>query len=217
MGRIPSAAAQAAITKKKITAPLDGSFNGFFPAWRLGKFDYASKWGLSALLGKFVFQCSNILDEKLIEKEDDKLYEVLQGLDEKEFSSVEDFWHVFSSRYGRDIPSDILEYISVCLLREGFQKKIYPKLKEFEKITWTEILSITHQKKGKMVSNNHPVPVAKLTKEARDRLEELKYNVDDIFSLRLEAMLRIYGFRIQNYLEILWIDREHEIYELDKD
>jgi len=32
-----------------------------------------------------------------------------------------------------------------------------------------------------------------------------------------KAMLRIYGFRVQNYLEILWVDREHEVYELDND
>lgn len=216
-GRIPKAAAQAETTKKKVTAPEDGSYNGHLPAWRIGKFDYKSKWGLRSLLGEFEFNSNNTLDEKIIEKEDDKLYEVIKGLNGKEFASIEDFWHRLSTQYGKDIPSDILEHISVCLVRDAFQKKIFPKLQSYEKNTWTEILSFTHRRKDKMVSNNHTVPVANLCKEARDRLEELKYNVDYMFSLRLEAKLRIYGFRVQNYLEILWVDREHEVYELDCD
>ncbi len=68
-----------------------------------------------------------------------------------------------------------------------------------------------------MVSNNHSVPVANLSKEARKRLEELKYDEDYLFSLRLEAMVRIYGFRVQNYLEILWVDFNHEVYPVDND
>lgn len=217
MGKIPKAAAQADANKKKVTAPYGGSFNGFLPAWRIGKFDYPSKWGLKSLLGQFVFQCSSALDRDLIEKEDDKLYEALQYFNGKEFDSIEDFWHRLSSKYGGDIPSDMLEHISLCLVRDGFQRKIYPKLQEFEKIKWEEILSQTHRRKDQMVSNNHSVPVSNLSKEARDRLEELKYNVDFIFSLRLEALLRIYGFRVQNYLEILWVDRKHEVYDLDRD
>lgn len=216
-GRIPKAAAHAEATKKKVTAPEDGSYNGHLPAWRIGKFDYKSKWGLRSLLGEFVFNSNSTLDEKIIEKEDDKLYEVIKGLDGKEFASVEDFWHRLSTQYGKDIPSEILEHISACLVREGFQKKIFPKLQSYEKNTWSEILSFTHRRKDGMVSNNHPVPVVNLCKEARDRLEELRYNVDFLFSLRLEAMLRIYGFRVQNYLEILWVDREHEVYEYDRD
>ena len=154
---------------------------------------------------------------RIIDKEDDKLYEIICDLNGKEFASIEDFWHRLSSQYGKDISTDILEYISVCLVRDGFQQKIFPKLQSFEKNTWTEILSYKHRRKDGMVSNNHPVPVANLCKEARDRLEELKYNVDFLFSLRLEAKLRIYGFRVHNYLEILWVDREHEVYELDCD
>ena len=50
-----------------------------------------------------------------------------------------------------------------------------------------------------------------------DIVEELKYNEDYIFSLRLEGKVRIYGFRIQNYLEILWVDLNHEIYPVDND
>lgn len=216
-GRIPKAAAQAEVAKKKVTAPEDGSYNGHLPAWRIGKFDYKSKWGLRSLLGEFVFNANNTLDEKIIDKEDDKLYEIICDLNGKEFASIEDFWHRLSSQYGKDISTDILEYISVCLVRDGFQQKIFPKLQSFEKNTWTEILSYKHRRKDGMVSNNHPVPVANLCKEARDRLEELKYNVDFLFSLRLEAKLRIYGFRVHNYLEILWVDREHEVYELDCD
>ncbi len=213
--RIPKSAEAANNVKKKPSSSSDINFDTFQPAWRIGKFDYKSRWGLNTLLGTFCFRNDNQLSDKVVELEDDKLYGILKELDNKEFSSIKEFWHKLSIKYGGSIPSEILEYISDYLVREGFQRTIYPKLKSFEDNTWIEILSFKHRQKNKMVTNSHNVPVAKLCKEARDRLEELKYNVDELFSLRLEAMKRIYGFRVHNYLEILWIDLNHEVYDLD--
>lgn len=213
--KVPKSAEAVKDIKKKPTSSSDVNFDTLQPAWRIGKFDYKSRWGLSTLLGKFCFTNDSQLSDKVVELGDDKLYDILKEFDQKEFSSIKEFWHRLSARYGGPIPSCILEYISEYLVRDGFQRKIYPKLKSFEDNTWIEILSFKHRHKDKMVTNSHNVPVANLCKEARDRLEELKYNVDEIFSLRLEAMKRIYGFRVQNYLEILWVDFEHEVYDLD--
>ena len=43
-------------------------------------------------------------------------------------------------------------------------------------------------------------------------MKELKLDdIDEIYSLRLEGKLRVFGLRELNCLRILWIDREHEI------
>ncbi len=215
--KIPASAASASIAKKKPATQGDINFDMFQPAWRIGKFDYSSRWGLASLLGEFVYHFDEGTVEKVIEKENDALYEVLKSLDGKLFSSIDDFWNKLATKYNSVIPTDILEYLSHALVREGFQTRIYPKLVSYESNTWTEILHYTHNRKGMNVTNNHLVPVANLSKEARKRLEELKYDEDYIFSLRLEAKVRIYGFRIQNYLEILWVDLNHEIYPVDND
>ncbi len=213
--RIPKSAGEALNVKKRLVSSGDVNFDTFPPAWRIGKFDYKSRWGLNTLLGMFCFNNDIQITEKVIELGDEKLNEILEEFDKKEFSSIKDFWHKLSVKYGGPIPSEIIEDISEYLVRDGFQRKIYPKLKSFEDNTWIEILSFKHRHRDRMVTNSHNVPVANLCKEARDRLEELNYNVDEIFSLRLEAMKRIYGLRVQNYLEILWVDLNHEVYDLD--
>lgn len=215
--KIPASAASVVATKKKPTTEGEINFDKFPPAWRIGKFDYASRWGLASLLGEFEYQFDDATGDKVAEKNNEALFDTLHSLDGKSFCSIEDFWNKLSKNYAGEIPSDIIEHISRSLVRDGFRTKIYPKLEYFESNTWVEILAYSHHRKGKMVSNNHLVPVSNLSKEAKQRLEELKYNVDYLFSLRLEAKLRIYGFRVQNYLEILWVDLNHEIYPVDID
>ena len=78
---------------------------------------------------------------------------------------------------------------------------------------WGFIERAQHGKSGK--SKNHFVNVEDLSKEARDRLSELGINDDQLYSLRLDGLSRIYGIRELNVLEIIWIDLSHEIYPLD--
>ena len=74
-----------------------------------------------------------------------------------------------------------------------------PKLQSYEQQTWGEI-------EGK---KNHFIDVETLNKCAQDRLEELKIIEDQIFSLRLNGSLRIYGLRPKSALIILWYDNNH--------
>lgn len=213
MGRIPNSAASVSNTKKKPTTENNISFDTFYPAWRLGKFDYNSKWGLKSLLGSFSFHVNPELEDRLLENEDEALIDALNKLNGKTFDSVDEFWEKLSKNTNdSQMTSEISRLIVSDLVRDGFFSKIYPKLKAFESMTWREILEKKHQSKGKMVSNNHNVDVANFCKEAKDRLADLRYAVDQLFSLRLEAKIRIYGFRVHNYLEILWVDLEHEVY-----
>ena len=215
--KIPASAATAVTSKKKPTTEGNINFDRMQPAWRIGKFDHSSRWGVNSLLGEFQYHLDEATGMRVIEKSKDALLEALSDLDGKSFSSVDEFWRKLAVKYPSDIPSDLLEGIAQSLVRDGFRSKIYPKLESFESNTWSQIMSYTHRRGDTMVSNNHSVPVANLSKEARRRLEDLKYCEDEIFSLRLEAKVRIYGFRVHNYLEIIWVDLNHEIYPVDND
>jgi hypothetical protein len=77
-------------------------------------------------------------------------------------------------------------------------------------MTWQEILSATG---GRSHGNNsHNISVSELIKEARDRLAEINLDdVDELFSLRLEGKIRIWGMLDNDVLKILWYDPKHEI------
>ena len=87
---------------------------------------------------------------------------------------------------------------------------------EFENRSWKEIDQDRFGPKGK--SKHHNISIEKLSEAAQKRLREKGYtDINDIYSLRLEGKLRIFGFRKQNYLDILWVDPEHEVCPVSKD
>lgn len=87
-------------------------------------------------------------------------------------------------------------------LKNSFWTNILPKLKDFEKMTWGDIVYRSN-------NNHHSISVSGLNKIARDRLNELKIYDDEIFSLRLTGNHRIYGIRYNSVLSILWYDTNH--------
>ena len=57
---------------------------------------------------------------------------------------------------------------------------------------------------------SHNVDVQELSKEARDRLKEIKLDdTDQLYSLRLNGKNRIWGMLSNNILRILWWDPNH--------
>ena len=87
-------------------------------------------------------------------------------------------------------------------------KVILPKLKEFETMTWGEIMSAAGGRKEG--NNHHPVEVKKLTQQARSRLAEIQQDdISELFSLRLGSKKRIYGIRDRRTLKLLWYDPYH--------
>ena len=78
--------------------------------------------------------------------------------------------------------------------------EIREKLKNFESMTLGEILN----------RNNHRVSVGKLCKDARDRLKELKLDdIEELLSLRLTGIQRIWGILEHNIVILLWWDPDH--------
>lgn len=88
-----------------------------------------------------------------------------------------------------------------------FFEQILPKIQNFEKMTWNEILG----------RNNHEVEVWQIGKKARKRLAEL--NLDDferLVSLRLTGPQRLWGIKFNNIFKILWWDPAHQVYPMKK-
>lgn len=86
------------------------------------------------------------------------------------------------------------------------------KLKSYEGMTWLDIELASGGKKKGGGTNNHPIPVSQLIKEAQLRLQHLKLDdYDELFSLRLCNLTRVFGIRNGRVLNILWHDCNHEI------
>lgn len=83
-------------------------------------------------------------------------------------------------------------------------------LKSYEDLTWQQIVSAPHDKKGK--SKNHTVGIEGLTNAAKKRLSRINEDdVPSIFSLRLNNLFRIIGILQDEIMYILWIDPNHEV------
>lgn len=59
---------------------------------------------------------------------------------------------------------------------------------------------------------SHPIELHKLSKEARDRLEELQHDdLDTLFSLRVKGQERVFCIHHGNIMRVLWYDPEHKV------
>ena len=81
-------------------------------------------------------------------------------------------------------------------------KTILPKLRDFERMTWSDILIA-----GK--KQNHSIKKDELNKAAQERLSDLRIEAEDVFSLRLGGKLRLYGLLIGPSFHIIWYDDNH--------
>jgi hypothetical protein len=66
-------------------------------------------------------------------------------------------------------------------------------------------------------SKSHEVNVSQISNHAQKRLSQL--NLDDaekLVSLRLTGTQRVWGIRMENILQILWWDPNHQVYPSTK-
>lgn len=80
-------------------------------------------------------------------------------------------------------------------------QEIIPKLQNFGTTTWEEV-----KKTG-----SHFVDLDKCSKEARDRLEEMELEIEQLFSLRLDGKKRIFGWEHKSIFHVLWWDPKHQV------
>lgn len=96
------------------------------------------------------------------------------------------------------------------LSRETWLNNIFEKFRNFESMTWAEILQA---RGGRNRGNNsHYVPIENLSTAAQRRLQELHQDdVDELFSLRLSGTERVWGIMQGRVLRIIWYDPDHEV------
>lgn len=89
------------------------------------------------------------------------------------------------------------------------------KLKDYEGMTWDEIIKATGgRKRG---NNNHYEKVSDLISEAVERWKTLKLEeYDQVFSLSLSGTERLYGILSDGIFRIVWYDKNHEIYPMKR-
>lgn len=207
-----SAAVIGAIDKSPVAQTID--FINTNPCWRISNFDKDGPWGLNSLLN-FSFRYNENTYQAVLNSGIQAIDNALGQLKDKQFSNKEEFWDKVKSLCTCDIPVEVIERIENEIICNFFTEKIYPKLLQFETMTWDEIRQQTHGFKGK--SSSHDVDVDDLSPKAKERLKILKFDDrDKIYSLRLGGTLRILGFRNLNYLDIIWIDLYHEVYPSQK-
>lgn len=206
--KIPySAAAIGAIDKRPIVRTVD--YANTYPCWRISNFDKDGPWGMNSLLN-FTFRYNINTYQAVYNTGIQAIDDALDQLKDKQISNREEFWNKVKSLCTFDIPVDVVERIEDEIICNVFTEKIYPKLLQFESMTWDEIRQQTHGGKGK--SSSHNIDVDDLNPEAKERLRILKFDDrDKIYSLRLEGTVRIFGFKELNYLDIIWIDLNHEV------
>ena len=205
---VPTSAANV-VEREKTPIARSIDYANSYPCWRFGNFDKDGPWGLNALLG-FTFHYNENIYNAVSQSGIQMLDDELQELNGKEINDRQSFWDKLKNRCQCPIPIDVVEKIEDEMINNAFMEKIYPKLLDFEKITWEEIRLQTHSNKGK--SNNHEIDITDLCSEAQRRLKILKFDDrDKIYSLRLGGTERIFGFKELNYLDIIWVDLTHEV------
>lgn len=84
---------------------------------------------------------------------------------------------------------------------------IAAKLRNYESMTWNEI-----------ISRDHTVALKKLIKQARQRIVELE--LDDaegsLWRFELQGLERLWGIRVRSVLYVLWWDPKHQICPVTK-
>lgn len=104
-----------------------------------------------------------------------------------------------------DIDGGILGWRQCALTKI---EEIHEKLCHHEKMTLTEF----HTRRG-----NHPIPVWKLEKVARDRLNEIGLDdVEELFEIHITGVERIWGTVTGPIFNLLWWDPGHEAYKVFK-
>lgn len=85
--------------------------------------------------------------------------------------------------------------------------EVLERLRQLESMTWGEIEGREH----------HFVDVAGCSREARERLQELRQDdTDALFSIRVTGRRRVFGIRDGSVLRLLWWDPEHAVYPSHK-
>lgn len=85
--------------------------------------------------------------------------------------------------------------------------QIRERLSQLENLTWKEILINQNHW-------NHIIQIGSLSKDARARLTSMRLDdLDEVISIRLTWAERIWGFKFDGALTLLWYDPTHGVWD----
>ena len=201
--QIPSAKKEPKIAANPI------SYNTQNLSWQLHLIDLDTKWGLNYLKDQIEFKGLETVTNSFNDISND-LFDALVNLDGKNFDSTSSFLDRLHIESKENLTVKQYKEILNCIGQNIFWTHIYPKLRHFESTNWNDLIRETHDKFGK--TKHHSVDVSSLIPAAKKRLRELNLDdIEELFSLRIDNLIRIWGIRKFSYLQILWFDLEHEI------
>jgi len=88
---------------------------------------------------------------------------------------------------------------------------IFRYLSDLETQKWSEILSSTSGRRGN--TRNHNIEITRLCREAQKRAQEIGLDeFDELCSLALGSLQRVWGYISEGDFYIIWFDTRHEIY-----
>lgn len=70
---------------------------------------------------------------------------------------------------------------------------------------------LLNKESGAILYRIKSIDYEKLSKEAQNRLSEIKLYYDSLFSLRLTGTLRLFGYIENSIFYTIWYDPEHEV------
>ena len=95
---------------------------------------------------------------------------------------------------------------------EEFDAHIKYTLDLLTNSTWHEI----HQMRSGGLQNHHSQEVASIIDEAQQRWAEIGMATDEAFRFRLTGKQRAWGYREGSHFKMVWYDRHHKIYPVEK-
>ena len=203
------------ISKIPHTPKINENYKDCNPTWSIRLLEEHGDWGYIPLSNMVKFNYGKDLLEYVSDNNLNTLHDTLDECQRKTkpYSSYHNL--LKNLQQEENISIECLLLIFKNIQRDFFAADIIPKLKEFEKLTWHEI---ENQKYGnEQKTKHHNIEVERLCPAAQKRLRDLKMDdVGELFSFRLEGKLRIFGRRIHNCFQIMWIDTEHQICPMSK-
>ena len=92
---------------------------------------------------------------------------------------------------------------------------IFQNLKGFEGANWSGIISAAGGREHG--TNSHYINANKLLDDARQRLIDLKIDENELFSLRVQGDVRLWGIiESDGCFDIIWYDPNHKVYSYEK-
>lgn len=78
-------------------------------------------------------------------------------------------------------------------------------------MTWREVKDLRTHSKRNTRPLHHDQPLDSIHKDARQRLKDLKIDVETVFRLRHGNLVRIWGYVQGGTFHLVWFDRHHKI------